>query len=116
MRQTVTNSPPFTPLSYLHAPTGFLLCDSLCKENGREKKSRERKESKREGKREEKREWEKEKQTEVKKTKKGKEHGLYSSMRASPSAAVETMGPIIVPLTPQRNTAESPEHGMNQIL
>ena len=34
---------PFTPLSYLHGPIGFLLCDSLCKENGRKKKNREKK-------------------------------------------------------------------------
>ena len=37
---------PFTPLSYLHGPIGFLICDFLCKENGREKKNREKKKEK----------------------------------------------------------------------
>ena len=37
---------PFTPLSSLNGPIGFLICDFLCKENGREKKNREKKKEK----------------------------------------------------------------------
>lgn len=51
---------PFTPLSYLHDPIGFFLCDSLCKENGSEKKNREKKKEKE--KRKEKREGERQKE------------------------------------------------------
>ena len=51
---------PFTPLSYLNGPIGFLICDFLCKENGRDKKNREKKKEKE--KRKEKREGEKQKE------------------------------------------------------
>lgn len=146
---------PFTPLSYLNGPIGFLICDFLCKENGREKKKekkkrrerkREKGKNKRKGRLKKVKDWnfshgpvvktvlpvhrvqvqplvrelrphipcsQKNKTwnrnnivTSSVKTlkwstlkilksekKKGRERGLYSSMRASPSAARWMMGP-----------------------